>query len=550
MIRIESKQIIILIALCYIFLMFGNGIVSMTNPDEVFYAQTAKEMAQHKTWMTPYLFGQPQFEKPILLYWLLRVAFLVFGVYSFGIRFFPALFASLGVLAVYFLSLMAFKDNKKAFISSLVLASSGLYIGLSRTVFTDMIFSVFILLSLLSFYWGYLYKERKGLGLLLFFVFSGLSVLTKGPIGLLISIITVSAFLLIKKDFKFLFSKYTLWGLLAFCIISLPWYILMFAKYGNSFTHEFFYNDHYRRLLEAEHAKYDTWYFYPLSLIEGMFPWSILVVASLIYFFKRVLKDANSIYLFLVCWIAAVLLVFQPAHSKLVSYILPIYPAVAIITGDFIHNITQPENKGRLFFIASLAMLIIMLLLPVAIFVASIKFQGYISSRAPVYFAMCEILLLAALFSFFLFQRKFSRVILMQSFLIPAMLSVMFFVHDDADLYFSSEKACEYLVKNYDVGNSPILCAKMQARGVRFFTDKDVAILNIAGTVLFSPHPIPFLNDDQKAKEFFKKYPFVYGILQRSSLADIRRLVQEQGLSLILLKTIGASFIVKIERKA
>ena len=548
--RVESKHIIILIALCYVCLMFGNGIVSITNPDETFYAQTAREMVQHKTWMTPYLFDQPQFEKPILLYWLLRVAFLIFGVSSFSIRFFPAVFASLGVLAVYYLTLLAFKDSKKAFISGLVLASSGLYIGLSRAVFTDMIFSVFILFSLLSFYWGYCYKTKKGLGLLLFFVFSGLSVLTKGPIGFLISVITVSTFLLIKKDLKFLNSKYTWWGFLAFCVISLPWYILMFAKYGNSFTHEFFYNDHYRRLLEAEHVKYDTWYFYPLSLIEGFFPWSILMAVSLIYFVRRVLKNPSSIYLFLACWIAAVLLVFQPAHSKLVSYILPLYPAIAIITGDFIHNITQPENKGRIFFVVSLVMLIIMLLLPVAIFIASIKFQGYIPSRAPVYFAICGILVLAVLFSYSLFKRKFSRVILLQSFLIPMMLSVMFFVHDAADPYFSSEKACEFLMKNYDVGDAPILCAKMQARGVRYFTDKKVAILNIAGTVLFSPHPIPFLNNDEKATEFFKKYPVFYGILQRSSMADITRLAQEHGLKVSLLKTIGASFIVKIEHNA
>lgn len=83
------KQILILIILSYFFFMLGNGMISLTGPDEVFYAQTAKEMIQHNSWMTPYLFNQPQFEKPIFLYWLLRIAFMLFGISSFAARFFP-----------------------------------------------------------------------------------------------------------------------------------------------------------------------------------------------------------------------------------------------------------------------------------------------------------------------------------------------------------------------------------------------------------------------------------------------------------------------------
>src|SRR3989338_9237585 len=108
----KFKYLLILIILSYFFLMFGNGILSLTNPDEVFYAQTAREMAKHNSWMTPYLFGQPQFEKPILTYWLLRFAFIMFGITSFSARFFPALFAIIGVVALYFFGLLWFKDEK------------------------------------------------------------------------------------------------------------------------------------------------------------------------------------------------------------------------------------------------------------------------------------------------------------------------------------------------------------------------------------------------------------------------------------------------------
>ena len=204
------KHIIILVILGYFCFMLGNGIISLTIPDEVFYAQIAKEMIKLHSWMTPYMFGQPQFEKPILLYWLLKIAFMIFGLTSFAARFFPALFGMIGVLATYFLGVWGFKDQKKALISAIVLMTSGLYLGLARTVFTDLIFSVFILLSLLSFYRGYSSVKRKGGGVLLFFVFAALAVLSKGPLGVIIPLLTVIIFLLIKRDLKFLFNRYSL----------------------------------------------------------------------------------------------------------------------------------------------------------------------------------------------------------------------------------------------------------------------------------------------------------------------------------------------------
>jgi 4-amino-4-deoxy-L-arabinose transferase len=159
------KNILVLIAVSYVFLVLGNGLLSLTNPDEVFYVQTAKEMIQRDSWMTPYLFGVPQFEKPIFLYWLLRIGLAASGAsaglahpvpvaasgasarlahpasVAFATRFFPAIFAVIGVIAVYFLARLGFKNERKAFFSAIILMSSGLYIGLARTVYTDMIFS-------------------------------------------------------------------------------------------------------------------------------------------------------------------------------------------------------------------------------------------------------------------------------------------------------------------------------------------------------------------------------------------------------------------------
>ncbi|MDD5538555.1 MAG: glycosyltransferase family 39 protein, partial [Candidatus Omnitrophica bacterium] len=105
------KFILILLLLGFVFLMAGNGLLSLTNPDEVFYSQTAREMQQQHSWMTPYLFGAPQFEKPVMTFWLLRLSFDVAGATPFAARFFPALFGIVGVIALYYLGWLGFRDG-------------------------------------------------------------------------------------------------------------------------------------------------------------------------------------------------------------------------------------------------------------------------------------------------------------------------------------------------------------------------------------------------------------------------------------------------------
>lgn len=483
----RAKHILILVFLSYLFFMLGNSLLSLTNPDEVFYAQTAKEMAMRHSWLTPYLFDTPQFEKPIFLYWLLRFGFILFGISSFGARFFPALFAIFGVIAVYLLGALGYRDPKKAFMSAFILMSSALYIGLGRTAFTDMIFTVFILLALVSFFWGYSRREKKMPGILLFFVFSGLAALTKGPIGFLIPIMTVVLFLLIKNDLRFLLYWGSFLGFAVFLGIALPWYMVMIDRYGQVFTREFFYNDHFRRIVEAEHHKFDTWYFYPFSMIAYMFPWSLFVLMALAEFFRNLKCDPKDIHIFLACWIAVVFCMFQFAHSKLSSYIMPLFPALGVITGDFICNrmLSRPKTRKNVYLLA---------------------------------------------FSMLVF------------------LWVVLFMHDYVEPYASSKTACGYLLKNYNI-NGYILCSKPFVRGVRYYTDKPVAVVNISASEdnFFSPHPIPFINTGEKLIEFLKKQPVTYCVLKKSSVDEIKDLSGKE-FNYKLLEVVGKQVIYKVER--
>jgi len=538
------KHVFILLILSYFFFIFGNGIVSLTNPDEVFYVQTAKEMAKHASWLVPYLFDAPNFEKPVFLYWFLRIGFILFGISSFAARFFPAVFAGLGAVSVYYLSLLGFKDSRKAFYSALVLMSSGFYIGLARTVFTDMVFSVFILLSLLSFLWGYLRRENKGLSLIAFSVCSAFAVLTKGPLGLIIPLLTVILFLWFRHEVSYLWCAYAVWGILIFIAVALPWYMYMFTKYKNAFTREFFYNDHIRRLMEAEHKANDTWYFYPLSMIYCMFPWSIFAIVSLFSLAKRRLRQEEPAYLFLACWIVVVFVVFQAAHSKLASYIFPLFSALSLLIGDYVCNIID-DKKNTFATVLFILTWCTLLVLPIALIVGPIAYMGYIPVKTPLYFFVFFIFCLLLAMLRFILRREFFKVIVLLALIVPTMLLIVPFIKSDIDPYVSSRAAGEYVVKNTDA-NSIILCSKPFVRGVRYYTDRKVAVISSRGNNFFSPHPIAFLDSDEKVKDFLLNQSVTYCVLKKSSVKDIER-IAEQGFDFTILKTIGNEYILRVQ---
>jgi 4-amino-4-deoxy-L-arabinose transferase-like glycosyltransferase len=406
-----------------------------------------------------------------------------------------------------------------------------------------MIFSILILFSLVSFYWGYSRNDKKRAGIILFFVFSALAVLTKGPLGFLIPSLIVLTFLLIRKDARFLLCASSLWGLGIFIAAASPWYVFMISTYGASFTHEFFYNDHIRRFLTAEHPGNDTWYFYPSSMIGCMFPWSLYVLAGLIVLFMRLRKERSAFNSFVLSWIAVVFIIFQWAHSKLVSYVFPAFPALALIAGDYVFDAASSNNRNRTFRLLSIFMAFILFAIPVVAIFLVPKYSSYLSSGTAPYVCIGLLFVLSALFLFLVLSRWLMKAVLTLAFVLPAIWFIAPFAHQGIEPYVSSKLASEYLVKNYQVSN-PIVCSKFLARGVRYYTDKDIVVLGTPKD-FFSPHPITFLGSDDEIRNYFRDQKVTYCILEKSSVENIERIAGET-FKLSVLKTIGNEYVVEI----
>src|SRR4030095_14542267 len=80
------RDLIILLLVCFLVFWWRLGKLGLIDPDEPFYAQTAREMVATGDWITPQIFGHPQFEKPIFFYWFTAASFKVFGETEFAAR--------------------------------------------------------------------------------------------------------------------------------------------------------------------------------------------------------------------------------------------------------------------------------------------------------------------------------------------------------------------------------------------------------------------------------------------------------------------------------
>ncbi len=537
------KRFLLLLLLCSILYFLGNNLFHLTDPDEVFYSLTAKEMIQRNEWLTPYIFNQPQFEKPILTYWFLKVSFAAFGFTPFAARFFSAVFASFGVLAVYSLGLLGFANERRAFLSALVLGTSAFYFAMGKTVFTDMIFTVLILYSFLSFYFAYTNSTYKRVGILTFYLFCALAVLTKGPLGLIIPQVTVVIFLIYQRQLSFLKSIWVVWGVILCFLVAVPWYWYEINKFGNAFIQEFFFNDHWRRLTDAEHKGNDRWFFYPVTMIAGFFPWSLFLVAAFVDFYKRLKFSIKPFEYFLLSWILVVFIVFQVAHSKLASYILPMFPALALLTANYIDKQMEDRRYG---IIKKLSYVLISFLtiLGIAVVAAFKAYKVYMPSIIPSYWLSAALIALSGISLTLLFKDKIKEALTLLAFSLVPILITGLMIMPSLEPHISMYDASCYLPPK-EINKGAILTIKPYARGVNYYTEQNVAVMDLGGQNYFSPHPIPILNTKEKLDDFLNTQRTTFAIVKKSGYEYLNKNYEHQ-FSVDVLKISGRNYVLRI----
>ena len=318
--------------------LFALGRLPLANPDEARYAEVPREMAGRGDWVTPSLNDTLYFEKPPLVYWTVAVSRAVFGPSEWSARLTPALFGLAGIALTYVAGRRHF-GREAGLAAGLVLGTSLLYFALSRILLLDMAVSVLMSATLFSFIAGVREPagaKRRWLFYALY-ASAALATLTKGLIGFLIPGAVMFFWLLGLDQWRHLRPMYLPSGVALFLALAAPWHFLA-AERNPGWAHFYFVHEHWERFTTTTHDRAEPFWFFVPVIALGLFPWvgflGGAIKSAAAGGWKR-RKDSATAW-FCIIWIAFVFLFFSQSRSKLIPYILPVFPPLAVLLGAWL----------------------------------------------------------------------------------------------------------------------------------------------------------------------------------------------------------------------
>ncbi len=385
LIKYQGLFTILGLGILFYFIFFHNiWAYALMDVDESRYVSMSKDMFNTKDFLTLYLNNEFFFEKPPLYFWGECLSFAIFGkITEFTARFPVALYGTLCGYLTYFIGKKIF-SRTYGVVSALILATSLEFLILAKFAILDIVVAACVWFSLaFGMLTNFCSEKNKKYFWWLFYIFSGLAVMAKGIPGFVIPFGSMFFISIYSKKFKEIFRpQYFLVGFILFFLIVLPWHIIMLKMHDPLFFNEYVMKHHVARFLGSnEIGRQQPFYFYFLTILWGFFPWILSTLTVLIRkIFKRdfKFKDLSDIQRFMVYnGIVAIftLLFFSSSKTKLITYILPIYPSLACLGGYIWTNYIEKGeysrfiNKtvyflGSIFVLASIVALFTNLFLP------------------------------------------------------------------------------------------------------------------------------------------------------------------------------------------
>jgi 4-amino-4-deoxy-L-arabinose transferase-like glycosyltransferase len=324
---------ILFIALIYGLIWFGTlNYRHLIPSDEGRYAEMAREMLVTGDWITPRYNGYKYFEKPPLQIWASAIAFQAFGFGEWQARLWTALTGFFTILVIGLTGARIF-NARAGWLGALVLASSPMWIISGHFNSLDMALSAFLVSSLCTLLLAQASDNKTSRRNWMWLCWSmmALATLSKGVIGAAIPAMVFIAYSISAWDWKIWSRLHIFSGTILFLVITAPWFVLV-AQRNPEFLEFFFIHEHLQRFTNDAHSRTGPIYYFVPLLLVGILPWIFQIPRAFFQTWNERKQEFSSAWL-LVCWTVVIFAFFSVSKSKLPGYIIPIFPALAMLIG-------------------------------------------------------------------------------------------------------------------------------------------------------------------------------------------------------------------------
>jgi len=335
----------LILGFCFMFYFSALGAVPFYDKGEPREGTVVQAMTETGNWILPLRNAQFIPSKPPLFHWLAAAVSWATGqINEVTVRFPSALLGAAGVFLVY-LAGAYFWSPAVGFFAALVLATSFEWWLTATIARVDMTLNFILLCFFLFFYTTYRAGGGRGKAIGLG-VIVGLAVLAKGPLGGVIPCLTILLFLFCQRDMAFIRKRHPVTMFIAAALVAGSWYLLAYWEGGESFLRRLFHENIDAALGEGGGHRQSFFYFVPV-LFSHMAPWSLFLPAVAAFLYRSRKQLAQQGLLYPLVWFAVVFMFFSVAAGKRPVYILPLYPAVALVFGVWYRNLVAQDRLAR-----------------------------------------------------------------------------------------------------------------------------------------------------------------------------------------------------------
>ncbi len=513
--EVRTRYLFIILAVGTLLFLFNLGGRDLWEPDETRYAVIAREMRETGSWVLPHLNGEIYAEKPPLFFWLVNLSTFFLGENSELANRLPSALAGLITLLVTFLFGEKLFHARVGFLSAMVLATSFLFLQLSRWMMLDSLVTLFFLLTLYYFHLGVEREEGRRKYYLWAGLFMGFGVLTKGPLAYLpLPIFFVFTFL--QKNLRRFWCRDLLWGFFLSVIIALIWWIPACWVGGKDYIHWLLFKQAVGTYVEGgTHFHPEPFYFYFVRFPAEFVPWIVFLPTAFIFGLRREFGKRKE-FLFLSVWFSFLFLFFTLSIGKKDNYLLPLYPAAAMMVGS-LWNLGFQSEEGEKGFLSGLLILTFLFLGGIVLLLSDIPQRLYpdIMAYRSLGLSVLAYLMVGSFLSFLLFVKKKKQA----AFISLMIVSVFFYLHLSYSIppkvnpRRSVKAFSERILKRMGPGDELKTCF-LQSNGLIYYTQK-VYIESIQSKDRF----LEILNSPQRV--YVVIYPEVLDMMRRETGVEL-----------------------------